>query len=324
VSGPILIVDDEAANLATLKYILSADYPLVFARSGAETLLAVEKHNPALILLDIMMPDMDGIAVCRHLKAQANTRNIPIIFVTALSEIGDEAAGFSAGAVDYIVKPVSPAIVHARVRTHLSLVRSEQLQESYFDAIHMMGDASRFKDTETGTHIQRIAGYSRVLAQALGWDPGRCDEIALAAPMHDLGKLGIPDAVLHKPGKLNAQEWAVMQGHCEIGYQILSTSRAPLLRMAADIARHHHERWDGTGYPAGLSGTAIPLAARIVAMADVFDALCNRRPYKEPWPLTEVLDFMEGQAGKHFDPELVEVFLRIKPDILSVQAHFAD
>ncbi len=321
---PILIVDDEPANLATLRHILAADYPLVFARSAAETYVAVAKHRPALILLDIMMPDVDGLAVCKALKADPDTRNIPVIFVTALSEVGDESAGFSAGAVDYIVKPVSAPIVRARVRTHLSLVRAEQLQASYHGAIHMMGDASKFKDTDTGTHIWRIAGYAKALAEAIGWDAELCSQIELAAPMHDLGKLGIPDAILHKPGKLDAAEWAVMQTHSMIGYAILSNSQAPILQMAALIARHHHERWDGTGYPDQLSGETIPMAARIVAIADVFDALSIARPYKDAWPHEKVVAHLEAGKACHFDAELVHTFLQIMPKIIEIQAHFSD
>jgi putative two-component system response regulator len=315
----VLIVDDEPANLALLRQILSPQYALVFARSGQEALVAAAKHNPALILLDIDMPDMDGYTACRHLKAHPLTESIPVIFVTSLSEIGDETAGFAAGAVDYIVKPVSPPIVHARVRTHLSLVSAKQLAQSYHDAIYMLGEASEFKDTDTGTHIWRMAAYSSALAKASGWDAPACQQLELAAPMHDIGKLGIPDAILHKPGKLDAAEWVVMQTHSEVGYKILSKSSAPLLQMAATIAHYHHEKWDGSGYPAGLAGEAIPEMARIVAVADVFDALCTVRPYKNIWPLDRVMDTLQSSAGHHFEPRLIENFTRILPQILAIK-----
>jgi putative two-component system response regulator len=318
----VLIVDDEPANLALLRQILSPQYALVFARSGQEALAAAAKHNPALILLDIEMPDMDGYTACRHLKANPLTESIPVIFVTSLSEIGDETAGFEAGAVDYIVKPVSPPIVHARVRTHLSLVSAKQLAQSYHDAIYMLGEASEFKDTDTGTHIWRMAAYSSALAKASGWDAPACQQLELAAPMHDIGKLGIPDAILHKPGKLDATEWAVMQTHSEVGYKILSKSSAPLLQMAATIAHYHHEKWDGSGYPAGLAGEAIPEMARIVAVADVFDALCTVRPYKDIWPLDRVMDTLQSSAGHHFEPRLIEHFTRILPQILAIKAEW--
>lgn len=323
-TAPILIVDDEPANLALLRQILGPDYSLVFARSGAEALVAAGKHQPSLVLLDIEMPGMSGYDVCRALKANPATESIPVIFVTSLSEVGNETAGFDAGAVDYIVKPVSPPIVRARVRTHLSLVSAKQLAQSYIDAIYMLGEASEFKDTDTGTHIWRMAAYSSALAAAAGWDEAACRQLEMAAPMHDIGKLGIPDAILHKPGKLDGQEWAIMQTHSETGYRILSKSTAPLLQMAATIARFHHERWDGSGYPCGLAGEAIPEMARIVAIADVFDALTMPRPYKEAWPLDRVLQTLRESAGNHFEPRLVDLFLGIMPQIEAIEKHWQE
>ncbi|TXH89330.1 MAG: response regulator [Rhodoferax sp.] len=321
-TAPILIVDDEPANLALLRQILGPDYSLVFARNGAEALTAAHKHRPSLVLLDIEMPGISGYEVCRALKANPATEGIPVIFVTSLSEVGNETAGFDAGAVDYIVKPVSPPIVRARVRTHLSLVSAKQLAQSYDDAIYMLGEASEFKDTDTGTHIWRMAAYSSALAQAAGWEHAACLQLEMAAPMHDIGKLAVPDAILHKPGKLDAQEWAVMQTHCETGYKILSKSSAPLLHMAATVARYHHERWDGTGYPCNLAGEDIPEMARIVAIADVFDALSTVRPYKEAWPLERVLQTLREGAGSHFDPRLLALFLEIMPTILEIREHW--
>jgi putative two-component system response regulator len=318
-TATILIVDDEPANLALLRQILAPDYALAFARNGAEALTAAIKHRPALILLDIEMPDMDGYAVCRKFKADPQTQSIPVIFVTGLADIGNETAGFEAGAVDYIVKPVSPPVVRARVRTHLSLVSATQLAQSYSDAIYMLGRASEFKDTDTGTHIWRMAAYSSALAGACGWSTDACLQLELAAPMHDIGKLGIPDAILHKPGKLDAAEWVVMQTHASAGYEILSKSTAPILQMAATIARYHHEKWDGSGYPCGLAGEAIPEMARIVAIADVFDALTTVRPYKEVWPLERVMDNLTSNAGLHFDPRLIDHFVRILPQILTIK-----
>lgn len=317
-NAPILIVDDEASNLAFLRQILGGEYRLVFARSGAEALSAAAKHQPSLVLLDIEMPGMNGYDVCRALKAQPATESIPVIFVTSLSEVGSETAGFEAGAVDYIIKPLSPPIVCARVRTHLSLVSAKQLAQSYDDAIYMLGEASEFKDTDTGTHIWRMAAYSSALARAAGWTHEACLQLEMAAPMHDIGKLAVPDAILHKPGKLDAQEWATMKTHCDAGYKILSKSSAPLLRMAATVARYHHERWDGAGYPCGLVGEAIPEMARIVAIADVFDALTMPRPYKEAWPLDRVIQTLRDSAGSHFDPRLLALFLDILPQIQDI------
>lgn len=316
---PILIVDDEPANLATLRQILADEHPLVFARDGAEALAAAHKHQPALVLLDIRMPDMDGYALCRRLKAEPATRDTPVIFVTALSDVGDEAAGFAAGGVDYIVKPVSAPIVRARVRTHLSLVRATALEASYRTAIFMLGEAGHYNDNDTGVHIWRMAAYARLLAQAWGWDPEQAAMLELAAPMHDTGKIGIPHTILCKPGKLDEAEWEIMRTHPRIGHDILVKSRAPVFQLAAEVALAHHERWDGTGYPQGLAGKEIPESARIVAIADVFDALSMRRPYKEPWPLDRIMQALHDGTGSHFDPEMAPVFASILPQVLQVK-----
>ncbi|MBF0139639.1 MAG: response regulator [Magnetococcales bacterium] len=323
-TSSILIVDDEPINLAALSQILSPEYTLVFARNGIEALTSAAKHHPALILLDVIMPEMDGYTVCRRLKADPQTENIPVIFVTSLAEVGHESSGFAAGAVDYMIKPMSPTIVKARVRTHLSLVNTKQLERSYNDAIHMLGEASKFKDTDTGVHIWRMAAYSSALASACGWNIEACQQLELAAPMHDIGKLGIPDIILRKPAKLNAAEWNVMKTHTSIGHDILSLSMSPLLQMAATIALSHHEKWDGGGYPQGLVGAAIPEMARIIAVADVFDALSMERPYKEAWPLDRVMETLASSAGTHLDPRMIECFTNILPDILEIQKRWVD
>jgi putative two-component system response regulator len=315
----ILVVDDESGNLAMLRQILEDSYSLIFARSGAEALAAARKHLPSLILLDVQMPDMDGYAVCRHLKSLQLTREIPVIFVSTRSSVGDESAGFEAGGVDYIVKPVSATIVRARVRAHLSLVQTKVLEDSYRAAILMLSHAGHFNDADTGDHIWRMAAYSKVLAQAFGWSPERCDMLELAAPMHDTGKLGIPHNVLLKPGPLNTEEREIMKGHSMIGYKILSKSEAPVFKLAAEIALYHHERWDGTGYPEGLAGTDIPESARIVALADVFDALSMRRPYKEPWPIERIMEHLRNGSGSHFDPEMANLFIEAMPQLLEIR-----
>lgn len=319
-NGPILVVDDEPENLAVMSQILSNKYALVFARNGAETLAAVSKHHPCLILLDIQMSDMDGYAVCRKLKADPRTECIPVIFVTSMSEEFNEAAGFNAGGVDYITKPVSPIIVRARVATHLSLVRATLIERSYRESIYMLGEAAHYKDTDTGVHIWRMAAYAGALAQACGWSEGNCRLLELAAPMHDTGKLAIPDAILCKPGKLDAREWDIMKTHASIGSKILSKCESPVFRMAAEIALRHHEKWDGSGYPDGLAGEAIPESARITAIVDVFDALSMKRPYKEPWPLDQVMDNLHQQTDRHFEPRLMEIFDSILPRILQIKS----
>lgn len=313
--SPILCVDDEPSNLAVLRETLQGEHRLVFARSGPEALRAVAKHQPSLILLDICMPDMDGYEVCRRLKADPASEKIPVIFITALSETVNERTGFDLGCVDYIAKPISPPIVQARVNTHLSLVRAAEVEKSHHEALRMLGKAGDYNDTDTGVHVWRMAAYCKALSEALGWERWRAELLELAAPMHDIGKIGIPDAILQKPGKLDAQEMAVMRNHARIGYEILKHGEAPLFRMAADIALHHHEKWDGSGYPDGLAGEAIPEPARITAIADVFDALTMRRPYKEPWPLDRTLATIRESSGSHFDPRLVEAFFGILPRI---------
>ncbi|EXJ14401.1 response regulator [Imhoffiella purpurea] len=318
--GPILIVDDQPENLHAMRHILGGDYRLLFAANGAEALKATRKRHPSLILLDIEMPDMDGYSVCRALKADSATEEIPVIFVTGLADAGNEASGFEAGAVDYIVKPLSPPIVRARVRTHLSLVNASQLDRSHRDALSMLGVAGHFNDTDTGVHIWRMAHYARELATAAGWEPAACERIEQAASMHDTGKIGIPSEILRKPGKLNGEEWAVMKTHPRIGHEILRMSHAPMFQLAAEIALYHHEHWDGRGYPEGLAGESIPESARIVAVADVFDALTMKRPYKDPWSIDKAMGTLREGSGSHFEPRLVDLFQDILPRILKIKA----
>jgi putative two-component system response regulator len=320
--GAILCVDDEPSNLGVLRQALKDRYNLVFARSGIDAIEAVDKHQPALILLDVEMPGLDGYEVCRRIKARPSTANIPVIFVTGLSEEANEREGFDAGGVDYITKPISPVIVQMRVRTHLSLVHARQLEESHRSAIHMLGEAGHYNDTDTGVHIWRMAAYSRALAAEVGWTPGRQCLLELAAPMHDTGKIGIPDLVLKKPGPLDAAEWEIMRTHPRIGHQILSKSQAPVFQLAAEIALRHHEKWDGSGYPGNIAGPEIPESARIVAIADVFDALSVKRPYKAAWPLDRVMSCLQEAAGSHLDPRLVDAFVRILPAILDIKAEW--
>ena len=317
---PLLIVDDEPQYLTMMRQILSAEYSLVFARSGEDALAATLAHRPRLILLDIQMPDMNGYEVCRQLKVNPETESIPVIFVTVLNDKDNEATGFSCGAVDYISKPFSPAIVLARVRTHLSLVRAIDLENSYRDAINMLGLAGHYSDSNTGDHIWRMAAYAQALAEAFGWDEEDSKLLAMAASMHDTGKIGIPGEVLRKPASLTRDEWEVMKTHTLIGYDILSKSDAPLFRLAADIALHHHENWDGSGYPHGLAGEAIPEAARIVAVADVFDALTMRRPYKQAWPVEMAMTQMHALAGNQLEARLVTLFESILPQILQIKS----
>ena len=320
----LLLVDDEPTNLQVLRHVLQADYRLLFATDGARALQVAREQLPDLVLLDIMMPNMDGYAVCRALKADAATASIPVIFITALTDSQDETAGFDVGGVDYLTKPVSPPVVRARVRTHLSLVRMDELRETRLQIVQRLGRAAEYKDNETGLHVIRMSHFSQLLALAAGCSPAWAEDLLNAAPMHDVGKIGIPDAVLRKPGPLDADEWDTMRRHPEIGAEIIGEHPSGVLQLAREIALAHHEKWDGSGYPRGLAGEAIPLSARIVAIADVFDALTTRRPYKEPWPVQDALDHIAAQAGKHFDPALVALFAPLLPQLLEIRARWAE
>lgn len=320
----ILIVDDEPANLKVLRQVLQDSYRLSFARSGVDALELIEKEDIQLILLDIMMPNMTGFEVCEKVKANPRTARIPIIFVTALKDSIDEETGFNLGAVDYITKPIVPAIVRARVKTHLSLVQADVLKETQVDLIQRLGRAAEFKDNETGMHVQRMSHYSYVLALAAGIDEEAANELLLAAQMHDLGKIAIPDSILLKPGRLNDDEFKQMKAHTLIGADILSKPQSQLVALAYSIAITHHEKWDGSGYPKGLKGEEIPLEGRIAAVADVFDALTSERPYKAAWTVEEAVSLLEEESGKHFDPELVGLFIQELPKIIDIKNKFAE
>jgi putative two-component system response regulator len=271
-----------------------------------------------------MMPGMSGYEVCAALKADPRTASIPVIFVTALTDTDDEVEGFEAGAVDYITKPVSPPIVRARVRTHLSLVRMEALRESRLEIVQRLGLAAEYKDNETGLHVIRMSHFSRILGLAAGMTEAEADDLLHAAPMHDVGKIGIPDRILQKPGPLDPDEWKIMQSHATIGAEIIGEHPNGMLALARNIALTHHEKWDGNGYPKGLKGEEIPLEGRITAIADVFDALTSVRPYKKAWTEEEALDFLVQQKGKHFDPALVDLFLGQMPAIRAIRQRWAE
>ena len=320
----LLLVDDEPTNLQVLRHILQADYRLLFATDGERALQVAREQRPDLILLDVMMPHLDGYAVCRVLKADAATAAIPVIFITALTDSQDETAGFDAGAVDYITKPVSPPVVRARVRTHLSLVRMDELRETRLQIVQRLGRAAEYKDNETGMHVIRMSHFAHRLALAAGCGAEWADDLLNAAPMHDVGKIGIPDAVLQKPGPLDPQEWATMRRHSEIGAEIIGEHPSGVLRLARSVALAHHEKWDGSGDPAGLAGEHIPLEARIVAVADVFDALTSVRPYKKAWAPEDAMAHIAAQAGQHFDPELVHLFAPLLPELLDIRQRWQD
>jgi putative two-component system response regulator len=333
----VLVVDDTPENIDVMSGILRSDYKVKAALSGQKA-LKVARSTPApdIILLDVMMPEMDGYEVCRELKNNPQTRNIPVIFVTAKDTESDETLGLDLGAVDYITKPVSPVIVQARVKTHLSLYdqnrhlektvkdRTKDLVQTQLQIIQRLGRAAEFKDNETGLHVIRMSHYSRLMAESLDLPDNYSDLIFKAAPMHDVGKIGIPDSVLLKPGKLDDKEWELMRKHPEFGADIIGENESELLKEAKIIALAHHEKWDGSGYPNGLKGEDIPLSARIVAVADVFDALTTERPYKKAWTVEDAVALIDKESGSHFDPELVGVFHEVLPDILDIKEEYAE
>jgi len=332
----VLIVDDTLGNIDILKALLTPFYAIKIATSGLLALKIVEKSPPDLILLDIMMPEMDGLEVCQRLKSNKRFVNIPIIFVTAMSDEQDEQAGFDLGAVDYITKPIKPALVIARVKTHIALAdqqkacalnvqrRTKELQKSQDDAITMLAKAAHYNDTDTGVHIWRMTAYSSALARAAQWSVDKVKLLQQAAPMHDTGKIGISDFILKAPRSLTTDERSVMKSHSTIGYGILKVSKTPLFQLAAEIALSHHEKWDGSGYPNGLKREEIPESARIVAIADVFDALTMKRVYKEAWPVEKAFQTLIDDSDKHFDKRLVDLFISIKDEVLAIKEYWSD
>ena len=320
----ILIADDEPTNLQVLRHILQDDYRLLFAKDGRRALELAQSELPDLVLLDVMMPGMTGFDTCAALKREPGTSAIPVIFVTTLDDAEDEARGFDVGGVDYLTKPVNPGIAKARIRTHLSLVQVDELRQTRLEIIQRLGMAAEYKDNETGLHVIRMSHYARILALAIGYTESQADELFNAAPMHDVGKIGTPDAILQKRGPLTPEEWVVMRNHATIGAEILGDHPPGMLRLARSVALTHHEKWDGSGYPKGLKGDDIPLEGRIIAIADVFDALTSERPYKKAWTVEAAVELLQREAGKHFDPDLVPAFLSRMPEILEVKQRYAE
>ena len=333
----VLVVDDTPENIDVLAGVLRDKYRVKVATNGERALkIALSDNPPDLVLLDIMMPGMSGYEVCEALKADPRTRKVPVIFVTAMNEVADEQRGFEVGGVDYITKPVSPPLVLARVATHLDLFdqnrvldrkvqeRTVELNQTRLEVIRRLGRAAEYKDNETGLHVIRMSHYSRIIAEGMGYSDDYCDTLLNAAPMHDIGKIGIPDRVLLKPGRLDDEEWAIMHKHPEMGARIIGEHSNELLAMAAVVALGHHEKWDGSGYPGKLVAEDIPIEARFVAIADVFDALTTERPYKKAWEVEKAVSLIQENAGGHFDPTMVPVFIERLDDVLAIKKAYAE
>lgn len=354
----ILIVDDTPDNITLLCSLLSEKYKNKVATSGPKALkIAQSDPKPDLILLDIMMPGMDGYEVCRQLKADPATEDIPVIFLTAKSQEGDETKGFGLGAVDYITKPIVPPILEARVHTHLTLQdarkfletqneilevqveqRTRQLAALQDSIIIAMASLAETRDNETGHHIRRTQHYIKELALCLRkqakyqdvFDDKLISILYKTAPLHDIGKVGVPDRILLKPGRLTPEEFDEMKRHTEYGRDTIIAAEKSMdapesfLLIARDIAYGHHEKWDGSGYPQGLAGHAIPLPARLMAVADVYDALITKRIYKDAMPHEEAVKIIEAGSGTHFDPDVVEAFLEVKDQFSAIASQFCE
>jgi putative two-component system response regulator len=353
----ILIVDDEAIYIDVLVELLQPQYKTVVAKSGAQALKrAAAAPPPDLILLDVLMPDMDGHEVCRRLKENPSSADIPVIFLTVKREVDDELLGFELGAVDYITKPMSPPIVKTRVANHLALSRANrrladqnqlleqmvtertrELSRTKDVAIYCMASLAETRHAETGKHILRTQHFVRLLAQYLQdhprfsavLDPATVELLFKTAPLHDIGKVGVPDRILLKPGKLEPEEWLLMKKHAEYGHDALLRAEQELgttdfLQLAREIAYTHHERWDGTGYPRGLAGEEIPISGRLMALADVYDALVHRRVYKDAYAHATAVEEISAQSGRHFDPDVVLAFLDLQQEFQRVVADYSD
>ncbi len=358
-AATLLIVDDMPENLAVLGQLLrDAGYRVRAANSGRMALQYVfQAPRPDLVLLDVMMPEMDGYAVLRRLKADPASSATPVILLTALADTADELHGFSEGAADYITKPYQPPIVLARVRTQLELKRARDLLQDhnvYLEAevarrmaenervqsvsITALANLAEARDAETGNHILRTQTYVHMLARRLQGHPrfaaflteDTIDLLTHSAPLHDIGKVGIPDHILLKPGALSGDEWVVMKTHAQLGAHAIQRAETaggeplPFLALAKEIARWHHERWDGSGYPDGLAGEAIPPAARLMAIADVFDALVSWRVYKNPFGADEARQLIAAGRGSHFDPDVADAFLGHYDDFAAIARRYAD
>lgn len=333
----ILVVDDTPENIDILSGVLRKEYKIKAALDGQKALnIAQSSPHPSMILLDIMMPGIDGYEVCRQLKSNPLTRAIPVIFITAKNQDEDERIGLELGAVDYITKPFSPSIVEARVHTHLALydqnlaleeqvkIRTKELLDTRLQIVRRLGRAAEFRDNETGLHVIRMSHYARFIAEALDDNNVWSNLIFNAAPMHDIGKIGIPDNILLKPGELNDQEWEIMQKHPEFGAEIIGDHESDILMTAKEIALTHHEKWDGSGYPRHLKGEEIPISGRIIMIADVFDALTTERPYKKAWSVEDAVKLINQRSGSHFDPALVAIFNKVLPSIIEIKNQYAE
>ena len=363
----IMIIDDQPLNIKVLQKYLSLEgySDFVDCCEPIHALEMIRSERPDIILLDIMMPQVSGTVILEQVRSDPKLAHIPVIILTASSDVETRQESLQLGATDFLMKPVDPLELIPRMRNSLALKhsrdqlvtindelearikqRTAELNTSRLEVIHCLGRASEYRDNETGRHVIRVGRYVGIIARELGLDEKTAEIFELAAPLHDVGKIGIPDAILLKPDKLTPDEFEVMQRHCNygkrtfeemenddwntfrlhttVGNDIFKGTQSPFLRVASNIALTHHEWWDGTGYPLGLAGEDIPLEGRITAVADVFDALSSKRPYKSAFPLAKCFDIMESERGTHFDPTVLDAFIRCRDQIIETQIRFAD
>ncbi len=333
----ILIVDDTTKNIQLIGAILSnQNYEVAFATDGYKALLAIEKYQYDLILLDVMMPGIDGYQTCVGIKKMPNGIHTPVIFLTAKTDEDSIVKGFDSGGIDYVAKPFNKRELLARVETHLKLKDYEynleqnvkeltkEIEDTQREVVFTMGAIGETRSRETGNHVKRVAKYCYLFAVKYGLSIADATLLEEASPMHDIGKVGIPDSILNKPGKLYGEEWEIMKTHAELGYEMLKFSERPILKAAASVALTHHEKFDGSGYPKGLKGQDIPIYGRILAICDVFDALGSERCYKKAWPDENIWKLLREESGKHFDPALVDIFFENRDDFILIRDQLKD
>lgn len=363
----IAIVDDEPTNIKVVKrYLTLAGYQRFFTTSeSVEAFDLIASSNPDVVLLDVMMPHVSGLDILQRLRHDERFEDLPVIILTAAIDKQTKLDAYRAGATEFLTKPVDSVELETRMKNVLKVkahqdrlkrqvwdlelevaVRTVEVVNAHLEAVYCLAKVGEFRDTDTGNHVLRVGAYAEIIARQLGLPPAKIEQIKHAAPLHDIGKVGLPDAILLKPGKLDDAEMATVRQHAScgehlcttpkddpgreffshtlMGTQIFARATSPVLRLAATIAQTHHEKWDGTGYPQGLAGEQIPIEGRITAVADVFDALCSKRPYKPAMPLGQALAIIKEGRGSHFDPAVVDAFLAVLEEIVAVQEAYSD
>ncbi len=347
----ILIIDDEEMIRDMINEMLTPlGYEVELACDGEDGLQKVKEFSPDVILLDVTMPKLDGFGVLKNLKENSETKIIPVVMITALNELQSRIRAIEIGVDDFLSKPLDIMELRARVKSLIKVKKYNDYMRNYqkeleaevekrtkevelaykkakdasYETVYILSRAAEYRDEDTGMHILRVSHFSEALAKKVGLDENEVEEILYGAPMHDVGKIGIPDNILMKPGKLTPEEFKIMKEHVTIGGQILHGSNSAFIKKGEEIALTHHEKWDGEGYPKGISGTNIPLSGRIIAVTDVFDALTNKRPYKKPFPLEKAFQIIREGIGNHFDPSIVKSFFEIQDEILSIKDKYKD